>query len=84
MTSTTTHLDPKPPVGAGDRVDAEGGFDAEGGIDPEDPREQIEVSVLMANGRLAPRRFASRADAEAWAQPGEQVVEYNLVCACDM
>lgn len=53
-------------------------------VDPDDPREQIEVSVLMLNGRLAPRRFASRAEAEAWAQPGEQVVEYNLVCECDM
>lgn len=53
-------------------------------VDLDDPREQIEVSVLMANGRLAPRRFASRAEAEAWAQPGEQVVEYNLVCECDM
>lgn len=53
-------------------------------VDLDDPREQIEVNVLMANGRLAPRRFASRAEAEAWAQPGEQVVEYNLVCECDM
>ncbi len=53
--------------------------------DPDDPREQIEVGVLMANGRLAGRRFASRAEAEAWARPddGEQVVEYNLVCECD-
>ncbi len=53
-------------------------------IDPQDAREQIEVAVLMANGRLAPRRFATRADAEEWAQEDEQVVEYNLVCACDM
>lgn len=52
--------------------------------DPDDAREQIEVAVMMANGRLAPRSFASRADAEAWAQEGEQVVEFNLVCACDM
>ncbi|MFC8193086.1 hypothetical protein ACFUMH_15625 [Cellulomonas sp. NPDC057328] len=53
--------------------------------DPDDPREQIEVGVLLANGRLAGRSFASRAEAEAWARPedGEQVVEYNLVCACD-
>ena len=31
-----------------------------------DPRDEVEVGVLMANGRLAPRRFASRAEAEAW------------------
>jgi len=50
-----------------------------------DPREQIEFSVLLANGRLAPRSFESRAEAEAWARPeeGDQVVSYNLVCACD-
>ena len=47
-----------------------------------DPREQIEFSVLMADGRLAGRRFESREQAEAWAQPDEQVVEYNLVCEC--
>lgn len=49
-----------------------------------DPRTQIEVGVLLADGRLAGRRFASRAEAEAWAKPedGEQVVEYNLVCEC--
>jgi hypothetical protein len=54
--------------------------------DPDDPREHIEVGVLMANGRLVGRRFASRAEAEAWARPdeGEQVVEYNLVCDCSM
>lgn len=53
--------------------------------DPDDPREQIEVGVLLASGRLAGRRFTSRAEAEAWARPedGEQVVEYNLVCECD-
>lgn len=51
--------------------------------DPDDPREQISVGVLMANGRLAGRSFASRAEAEAWAQPDEQVVEYNLLCECD-
>lgn len=49
----------------------------------DDPREIISIGVLMANGRLAPRTFASRADAEAWAQPDEQVVEYNLLCECD-
>ena len=47
-----------------------------------DPREQIEVGVLLPNGRLVGRRFFSREEAEAWARPeeGEQVVEYNLVC----
>jgi hypothetical protein len=55
-------------------------------VDPDDPREHIEVGVLMANGRLAGRRFASRAEAEAWARPdeGEQVVEFNLVCECSV
>lgn len=47
-----------------------------------DPREQIEFSVLMANGRLAGRQFASREEAEHWAMPDEQVVEYNLLCEC--
>jgi hypothetical protein len=49
-----------------------------------DPRTQIEVGVLLADGRLVGRRFASRAEAEAFARPedGEQVVEYNLVCEC--
>lgn len=51
-----------------------------------DPREEIEHSVLLPNGRLAPRRFADRAEAEAWARPeeGEQVVSYNTVCECEM
>lgn len=51
-----------------------------------DPREKIEFSVLLANGRLAPRAFANREEAESWARPedGEQVVSYNEVCACDM
>lgn len=50
-----------------------------------DPREQIEISVMMANGRLAPRWFATREEAEAWARPeeGERVVESNAVCSCD-
>jgi len=52
-------------------------------VDPDDPREQIQVAVLLANGRLAGRRFADRAEAAAWAQPGEEVVELNLVCECD-
>jgi hypothetical protein len=55
-------------------------------VDPDDPREHIEAGVLMANGRLAGRRFASRAEAEAWARPdeGDQVVEFNLVCECSV
>lgn len=50
----------------------------------DDPREAIEVGVLMANGRLAGRQFASRAEAEAWARPdqGDQVVEFNVLCEC--
>lgn len=50
-----------------------------------DPREQIAVTVRMADGRLAPRTFASREEAEAWARPedGDEVVEFNLVCECD-
>lgn len=50
-----------------------------------DPREEIEFSVRMANGRLAPRSFEDRAAAEAWARPqeGDQVVSFNRVCACD-
>ncbi|MFV0253838.1 MAG: hypothetical protein ACK5H2_10970 [Beutenbergiaceae bacterium] len=51
-----------------------------------DPREQIEYSVLLCNGRLAPRSFANREEAEAWADvaAGEQVVSYNAVCDCQM
>lgn len=49
----------------------------------DDPREIISVGVVMANGRLAPRSFSSRAEAEDWATEGEQVVEYNLLCECD-
>ncbi|MFV0287684.1 MAG: hypothetical protein ACK5IM_15050 [Demequina sp.] len=50
-----------------------------------DPREQIEFSVLMANGRLAPRSFANEEEARAWARPedGDEVVSFNYVCACD-
>ncbi len=50
-----------------------------------DPREDIEYSVLMANGRLAPRAFATKEEAEAWARPdeGEAVVSFNLICGCD-
>lgn len=51
-----------------------------------DPRDDIEYSVLMANGRLAPRAFADRAAAEAWARPeeGDRVVSFNRICECDM
>jgi hypothetical protein len=50
-----------------------------------DPRDEIEVAVLLANGRLAGRTFTSRAQAESWARPdqGDQVVEINHVCNCD-
>lgn len=53
--------------------------------DWKDPREEIEFSVLMASGRLAPRSFASEEEAQAWARPedGDQVVSFNHVCACD-
>ena len=53
-------------------------------VDLDDPRQQIEVGVLMANGRLAGRQFSSRAEAEAWARPdeGERVVEFNILCEC--
>ncbi|MBN0040050.1 hypothetical protein JN535_07685 [Cellulosimicrobium cellulans] len=52
----------------------------------DDVRDVVGVGVLMANGRLAGRSFASRAEAEAWARPdeGEQVVELNLLCDCDL
>lgn len=49
-----------------------------------DPREEIIYGVLMENGRLAPRSFASRGEAEEWARPEEQVVAWNFVCDCDM
>lgn len=48
-----------------------------------DPREVISIGVLMANGRLAPRTFDSLDEATAWAQDGEEVVQYNHGCACD-
>lgn len=52
------------------------------GVD--DPCEAIEVGVLRANGRLAGRRFGSRAEAVAWARPedGDRVVEFNVLCEC--
>lgn len=50
-----------------------------------DPRDEIEFSVRMANGRLAPRKFASEKEAQEWARPedGDEVVSFNHVCACD-
>ena len=52
----------------------------------DDPRDLTDVGVVLASGRLAPRRFASRAEAESWAHPeaGERVVDLNTVCQCDM
>lgn len=35
-----------------------------------DPRDDIEIGVLMANGRLAPRSFATREEAEAGPRTG--------------
>ncbi|MDF2848765.1 MAG: hypothetical protein K0R97_2747 [Oerskovia sp.] len=54
--------------------------------DPDDVRDQIEAGVLFANGRLAGRRFASLAEAQAWAHPelGDHVVEFNPVCDCSV
>lgn len=50
-----------------------------------DPRDEIEFSVRMANGRLAPRTFSTEEEAQAWARPedGDEVVSFNHVCACD-
>lgn len=50
----------------------------------DDPREHIEISVMMTNGKLAPRTFATREEAEAWAQEGEEVVEFSPLCDCEM
>ncbi|QJW34816.1 hypothetical protein [Cellulosimicrobium protaetiae] len=52
----------------------------------DDVRDVVGVSVLLPDGRLAGRSFASRAEAEAWARPdeGERVVELNLLCDCDL
>ena len=56
------------------------------GDGPDDGRDVGGGGVLMPNGRLAGRSFASRAEAEAWARPeeGEQVVELNVLCDCDL
>lgn len=53
-------------------------------VDADDPRQQIEIGVLMQNGRLVALPFSTRAEAEAWARPeeGEQVVEYNPLTEC--
>ncbi|PVU82599.1 hypothetical protein DDP54_05835 [Cellulomonas sp. WB94] len=58
--------------------------DPTGPVDVDDPREAVAVGVLMADGRLAPRTFATRAQAEAWARPdeGDRVVEFNVLCEC--
>ncbi|MGV8978492.1 MAG: hypothetical protein ACOH17_10650 [Cellulomonas sp.] len=63
---------------------AQEGTGSTGDVGVDDPREAIEVGVLRANGRLAGRRFASRAEAVAWARPeeGDQVVEFNVLCEC--
>ncbi|MGN6239532.1 MAG: hypothetical protein ACTHNI_07280 [Cellulosimicrobium cellulans] len=52
----------------------------------DDVRDVVGVGVLLPNGRLAGRTFASRAEAVAWARPaeGEQVVELSLLCDCDL
>lgn len=68
-------------TGVADRVTSE---ETTVAVEVDNPRDHVEVGVLLANGRLAGRRFISRAEAEAWARPedGEQVVEYNLLCEC--
>lgn len=59
---------------------------SETSTDPDDVRDQIEAGVLFANGRLAGRRFASLAEAQAWAHPelGDEVVQFNPVCDCSV
>lgn len=74
-------------VGSGDGTPDGGaaGPETTSGAD-DDVRDQIEAGVLFANGRLAGRRFASLAEAQAWAHPelGDQVVEFNPVCDCSV
>lgn len=85
VTTTTTAPTTTAPATTSDATTAGAGAPGSAaGVDLDDPRTMIEASVLLANGRLAGRRFASRAEAEAWARPedGEQVVEFNLVCEC--
>ena len=84
---TTTGIDTGIGTGVGTGIGTVGFEPAAGPApDPDDPRQHIEAGVLLANGRLAGRRFASRAEAEAWARPkdGDQVVEVNLVCECSV
>ncbi|MHA7132803.1 hypothetical protein [Oerskovia turbata] len=84
MTSTTQETRPvADPATATDGTTAPDPVTA---TDSEDVRDQIEAGVLFANGRLAGRRFASLAEAEAWAHPelGDQVVEFNPVCDCSV
>ena len=56
------------------------------GDGPDDVRDVVGVGVLMPNGRLAGRSFASRAVAEAWGRPeeGEQVGALSGLCDCDL
>lgn len=80
---TAAVIDDDPAEAAGADAAADAVAEA-AAADGYDPREDIEVGVLMANGRLAGRQFASRAEAEAWARPdlGDQVVEFNIMCEC--
>ncbi|MHA7619934.1 hypothetical protein ACX12M_15575 [Cellulosimicrobium cellulans] len=70
----------------GTRADVRAASQDGPGGEPDDVRDVVGVGVLMPNGRLAGRSFASRAEAEAWARPeeGEQVVELNVLCDCDL
>ncbi|HEY0216545.1 MAG TPA: hypothetical protein VGC57_09150 [Cellulomonas sp.] len=81
---TATTLDRDAETVASSAVESTAGGAVGAAVDPNDPRTMIEVGVLLANGRLAGRRFASRDEAERWARPedGDRVVEYNLVCEC--
>lgn len=96
--STTTHTAPdldvpdqdpsdQQTVGSGDGTPDGGaaGPETTSGAD-DDVRDQVEAGVLFANGRLAGRRFASLAEAQAWSHPelGDQVVEFNPVCDCSV
>lgn len=73
-------------TGTGTRADVPAASEDRTAGDPDDVRDVVGVGVLMPNGRLAGRSFASRAEAEAWARPdeGERVVELNVLCDCDL
>lgn len=73
-------------TGTGARADAPAASEDGTAGGPDDVRDVVGVGVLMPNGRLAGRSFASRAEAEAWARPeeGERVVELNVLCDCDL